>query len=68
MATLRDIPTNEIGHSDRDWAKRVRDAELDYLRCLAEFGCDSGEAYSALWHLRQMKRLSVDRSERLVAA
>lgn len=54
--------------SDADWGRRIQQAEADYLACMAEFGCDSGEAYAALWHLRQMKRLANERPENQVAA
>lgn len=44
--------------SEQNWARRVEDAEQDYMACLAEFGHSSGEAYAALWHWQQLKRLA----------
>lgn len=37
-------------------ADRVREAEQDYLTCVADYGCESGEAMSARWHLNELQR------------
>lgn len=68
MARLSNGSLDEVAQSDAVWHQRVNDAEQDYLRCLSEFGCDSGEAFSALWHLRQLKRQAEGQAQVLVAA
>lgn len=59
MTARRDASDRRTAKASRTWSKRVRDAEQDYLACLSEFGCESGEAFSAQWHLRQVKRLAL---------
>ena len=68
MARRRMAQRVEATQSETLWDQRVQKAEQDYLACLAEFGCDSGEAFSALWHLRQLKRLAGAQDRPLAAA
>lgn len=68
MARLSKDSLNEVAQSDGLWHQRIKDAEQDYLGCLSEFGCDSGEAYSALWHLQQLKRQAAGQAGILAAA
>lgn len=37
-------------------ASRIQAAEDDYLSCISDFGCESGEALAAQWHLRELQR------------
>ena len=37
-------------------SEQIQAAEQDYLTCVADFGCESAEALSAQWHLREPRR------------
>ena len=42
--------------AEREPTDLIREAEQDYLSCVADHGSESGEALSARWRLGELRR------------
>ena len=56
MASYRKDFRTDSSPLDTVHEERIREAEAIYQACVADFGCESGEAFTAEWHLREVQR------------